>query len=109
MVSGVWIALNIGHSNTIFIEGDMSVILIDSRDTGKRGECLRDMIKMVTGKAVKTMIYTHSHVDHRGGGEAFDGSDPETIAFAPGVSVLEHTEMIQDVLNRRGRGNLVLC
>lgn len=102
VVPGVWIALSIGHSNAIFIEGDTSVILIDTLDTGKRGERLRDIIHATTGKEVKTIIYTHNHVDHRGGGGAFDGSDPETIAFAPCVPVLEHSDMVQDVLNKRG-------
>ncbi len=102
VVPGVWIALSIGHSNAIFIEGETSVILVDTLDTGKRGERLRDIIHTTTGKEVKTIIYTHNHVDHRGGGGAFDGSDPETIAFAPCVPVLEHSEMVQDVLNKRG-------
>lgn len=102
IVPGVWIALSIGHSNAIYIEGNTSVILIDTLDTGKRGERLRDIIHASTGKEVKTIIYTHNHVDHRGGGGAFDGSDPETIAFVPCVPVLEHSDMVQDVLNRRG-------
>ena len=41
IVPGVWIALSIGHSNAIFIEGNTSVILVDTLDTGKRGERLR--------------------------------------------------------------------
>lgn len=102
IVPGVWIACSIGHSNAIFIVGDTSVILVDTLDTGRRGERLRDLIKDTTGKEVKTIIYTHNHVDHRGGGGAFDGTDPETIAFAPCVPVLEHTDMVQDELNRRG-------
>lgn len=102
IVPGIWIALSIGHSNAIFIEGNTSIILVDTLDTGKRGERLRDIIRDTTGKEVKTIIYTHNHVDHRGGGGAFDESDPETIAFAPCVPVLEHTDMVQDVLNQRG-------
>lgn len=67
IVPGVWIALSIGHSNAIFIEGNTSVILVDTLDTGKRGERLREIIHAATGKEVGTIIYTHSHVDHRGG------------------------------------------
>lgn len=102
IVPGVWIALSIGHSNAIFIEGNTSIILIDTLDTGKRGERLREIIHATTGKEVGTIIYTHSHVDHRGGGGAFDPSDPETIAFSPCVPVLEHSGMVQDILNKRG-------
>lgn len=102
IVPGVWIALSIGHSNAIFIEGNTSIILVDTLDTGKRGERLREIIHATTGKEVGTIIYTHSHVDHRGGGGAFDPSDPETIAFSPCVPVLEHSGMVQDILNKRG-------
>ena len=63
IVPGVWIALSIGHSNAIFIEGNTSVILVDTLDTGKRGERLREIIHAATGKEVGTIIYTHSHVD----------------------------------------------
>ena len=102
IVPGVWIALSIGHSNAIFIEGNTSVILVDTLDTGKRGERLREIIHAATGKEVGTIIYTHSHVDHRGGAGAFDLSNPEAIAFSPCVPVLEHSVMVQDILNKRG-------
>lgn len=102
IVPGVWIALSIGHSNAIFIEGNTSVILVDTLDTGKRGERLREIIQAATGKEVGTIIYTHSHVDHRGGAGAFDLSNPEAIAFSPCVPVLEHSGVVQDILNKRG-------
>lgn len=109
IVPGVWIACSMGHSNAIFIVGDTSVILVDTLDTGRRGERLRDLIKDTTGKGVKTIIYTHNHVDHRGGGGAFDGTDPETIVFAPCAPVLEHTDMVQDELNKRGARQFGFC
>ncbi len=102
VVKGVWFVLGLGHSNAIFIEGNTSVILIDTLDTLERGQKLLDMIHEKTGKDVKTIIYTHGHPDHRGGAGAFLGSEPEIIAFAPENPVLAGTELLQDIQNLRG-------
>ena len=39
VTSGVWFVLGYGHSNAIFIEGQTSVILIDTLDSRERGDC----------------------------------------------------------------------
>ena len=57
-----------GHSNAVFIIGATSVILVDTLDTDYRVENLKALIAEHTDKPIKTIIYTHSHPDHRGGG-----------------------------------------
>lgn len=99
---GLWHVLGIGHSNAIFVEGDTSVILIDTLDTLERGERLQTIIQRETGKAVKTIFYTHGHPDHRGGAGAFSAFEPEIIAFAAKMPPLARTEQLEDILKLRG-------
>ena len=49
VTSKVWHVLGYGHSNAIFIEGNTSVILIDTLDTFERGEKLLNIIEEKTG------------------------------------------------------------
>lgn len=91
-----------GHSNASFIIADTSVILIDTLDTDTRGKRLAEIIAGYTDKPVKTIIYTHGHPDHRGGAGAFAATDPEIIAFAPARPLLDRTEQINGILDRRG-------
>lgn len=102
VVSKVWYVLGLGHSNAIFIEGASSVILIDTLDTLERGQQLAGIIREKTGKEVKTIIYTHGHLDHRGGAGAFAASQPEVIAFESKLAPLAHTEVLWDIQMLRG-------
>lgn len=102
VTKGVWFVSGLGHSNVVFVEAGTSVILIDTLDTRERGERLLHIIRENTKKDVKTIIYTHSHPDHRGGAGAFEGSSPKIIAFKPKTPVLEKTELLQDIQNLRG-------
>ncbi len=49
VTSGVWFVLGYGHSNAIFIEGQTSVILIDTLDSRERGDCLKFWIQRRRG------------------------------------------------------------
>lgn len=102
VTDGVWHVSGLGHSNAVVLEGNTQVVLIDTLDTLERGERLLQFIRETTGKEVKTVIYTHSHPDHRGGAGAFLGSNPEIIAFAPKTLPLEGSEMLRQIQNRRG-------
>lgn len=90
-----------GHSNSIVIEGEHSLILVDALDSDERAKRLRTELDETYGKPVKTIIYTHGHPDHRGGSGAFRDTAEEIIAFAPRRPVLKYTEKINDVLMRR--------
>lgn len=98
----VYHVMGYGHSNASFIIADTSVILIDALDTDVRGTRLAGIIAEHTDKPVKTIIYTHGHPDHRGGAGAFATTNPEVIAFAPARPLLERTEQINAILDRRG-------
>ena len=94
--------LGYGHSNAIAIVGESSVILVDALDSRGRGEALKEELGKLTDKPVKTLIYTHSHPDHRGGAGAFWDTVEEVIAFAPLRPPLKYYERLEHVLERRG-------
>jgi alkyl sulfatase BDS1-like metallo-beta-lactamase superfamily hydrolase len=91
-----------GHSNATLVIGDTSCILIDTLDSDVRAHVLKQEIAAITAKPVKTIIYTHGHPDHRGGGAAFADTVEEVIAFAPKRTVLKHTEKLNQILMLRG-------
>ncbi len=91
----------LGHSNSIVIEGERSVILIDTLDTDARAERLRSLIGERIGKPVETIIYTHSHVDHRGGAAAFADEVREVIMHAPVKKPLAYYDRINGILKKR--------
>ena len=97
----VRIAVGWGHSNCIIVEGDTSLILIDTLDSDARAARLKDELSRLTDKPVKTIIFTHGHPDHRGGCGAFRDTVEEIIAFAPKKAVLKGTERINPILNKR--------
>ena len=53
------------------------------------------------GKPVKTIIFTHSHIDHRGGSAAFKEDQPEVLMHAPVKTPLAYYDRINGVLARR--------
>lgn len=101
ITSGIYHVMGYAHSNSIIIEAENSVILIDTLDTDARAEKLKKLIADITEKPVKTIIYTHGHPDHRGGAGAFSDTVEEIIAFAPKKPVLGRTNELNDILNKR--------
>lgn len=94
--------LGYGHSNVTMIIGDTSVILIDSLDSDKRAQRLKEEIATLTDKPVKTIIFTHGHPDHRGGSQAFQDTVEEVMAFSPVKMPLPQYERLNDILEKRG-------
>ena len=91
-----------GHSNATAIIGETSVILVDTLDSDERAKRLRAELVTITDKPVRTIIYTHSHPDHRGGAGAFRDTVEEIIAFKARTEPLDGYGRIAAALNRRG-------
>lgn len=87
-----------GHCNVTVIEGNTSLILVDTPDSDSRGRRLREHLEQRTGKPVRTILFTHGHPDHRGGSGAFRETAEEVIAFAPYRPPMEHYERLSGIL-----------
>jgi glyoxylase-like metal-dependent hydrolase (beta-lactamase superfamily II) len=56
-----------GNCRTLFIEGNNSVIAFDTFGTPGRARVYRSAIETaISDKPIKTIIYTHDHLDHAG-------------------------------------------
>ena len=83
VAEGLYIAIGFGLANSILIEGDDGVIIVDTMESMEAGERVRAAFREVTPKPVKAIIYTHNHADHIFGAEAFvDDTPPEVLAHA---------------------------
>lgn len=101
VTGGIYHIMGLGHSNAIIVEGNTSVILIDTLDTDVRAEKLKKLIADLVGKPVKTIIFTHGHPDHRGGAFALHDTVEEYIAFAPKRPLLGRCNELNDILSKR--------
>lgn len=80
----IFAAIGYGIANSIMIEGDDGVIIVDTMTTMEEAAEVLAEFRKITLKPVKAIIYTHSHPDHIFGAEAFvaAGSRPEIYAHA---------------------------
>ena len=83
VAEGLYIAIGFGLANSILIEGDDGVIIVDTMESMEAGERVRAAFREVTPKPVKAIVYTHNHADHIFGAEAFvDDAPPLVLAHA---------------------------
>ncbi|MBO4317503.1 MAG: alkyl/aryl-sulfatase [Mailhella sp.] len=90
-----------GHSNVTVIEGDTSLILVDSLESDARMARVRAVLAARTDKPVRTLIFTHGHPDHTGGSGALRGEVRDVIAHAPVSAPLPYYDRIGTVLGLR--------
>jgi len=79
----IWVAVGYDLANSIMIEGDKGIIIVDTLSTYEKAKEVMKEFRKITDKPVKAIIYTHGHLDHVQGTKAFleegDG-DVEIIA-----------------------------
>ena len=84
----VWIAIGYGLANSILIEGDDGLIVIDTMETLDPGRTVARAFRELSDKPLKAIIYTHNHADHVFGAQAYldelahAGQAVEVIAHA---------------------------
>ena len=60
----VW-TISDGVCRSIFLEGDNSVIAFDTFGTPGKARAYKNKVaECIPGKAIKTIIYSHDHLDH---------------------------------------------
>jgi len=81
-----------GKYRTVFVEADQSVVAFDTFGTPARARAYAAEIEqLIPGKKVKTVIYTHDHLDHAG----------FAADFAPDATIVAD-EMTAKVVAMRG-------
>ncbi len=71
VTDGVYQSVGWGISNSIMIEGDKCVFVVDATDSLEHGQAVLKEFRKITDKPVEALIYTHNHIDHFLGSEAF--------------------------------------
>ena len=76
----VWVGLGGSGGNSTIIVGQMSVIVVDAKQTEAGAKDLLAEIAKITPKPVKTVILTHSDGDHVNG----------LVAYPAGIEIISH-------------------
>jgi len=76
----VWVGLGGSGGNSTIIVGQMSVIVVDAKQTEAGAKDLLAEIAKITPKPVKTVILTHSDGDHVNG----------LVAYPTGIEIISH-------------------
>ena len=76
VTEGVYVAIGYGLANSIMLEGDDGIIIVDTMETEEEAREVLAAFRTLTDKPVKAIIYTHNHTDHVFGAAAFaEGND----------------------------------
>jgi linear primary-alkylsulfatase len=79
----IYAAIGYGIANSIMIEGNDGVIIVDTMTTMEEAAEVLAEFRKITSKPIKAIIYTHSHPDHIFGAQVFvAGGRPEIYAHA---------------------------
>jgi alkyl sulfatase BDS1-like metallo-beta-lactamase superfamily hydrolase len=96
VTDGVYVAVGYALANTIMIEGDDGVIIVDTTESMSAAKEVKAEFDKITDKPVKAIIYTHNHTDHIFGAKVFaQGRDVPVYAHD---STWSHIERIMSVL-----------
>lgn len=98
VTEGVYVAVGYALGNSILVEGDDGVIIIDTTEGTDAAREIKAEFDRLTTKPVRAIIYTHSHPDHIRGAAVFAGDD------APDVYVHE-SFLPENRPAQVGRGN----
>ncbi|HMA86942.1 MAG TPA: alkyl sulfatase dimerization domain-containing protein [Desulfosalsimonadaceae bacterium] len=81
VTDGVYAAIGFGLANSIMIEGDDGIIVVDTMECAETAEAVRAAFSEITDKPVGAVIYTHNHADHVFGASVF-ADDPDIPVYA---------------------------
>ena len=92
--AGVWFLegdAHAGYSNSIVIEMDRYLILVDPSYPGRSRELLKE-IPMISPKPVRYVFDTHAHGDHAYGNSLWTRAGAKTMAFVGVVEEMDRYE-----------------
>lgn len=82
-------------ANTILVEGDDGVIIVDVGESSLQSAKVMAEFRKLTDKPVKAIVYTHFHPDHINGTQAF--VTPAQVS-AGEVEIIAHDTLLENVV-----------
>lgn len=82
-------------ANTIMIEGDDGIVIVDVGESALQSEKVMAEFRKITDKPVKAIVYTHFHPDHINGTQAF--VSPEQVKSGE-VEIIAHDTLLENVV-----------
>lgn len=103
VTDGVHVAVGFGLANSILLEGDDGVVIVDTMESAKAAQVVKQEFDKITDKPVKGVIYTHNHADHVFGTRVFAGDDdPDVYSHASTLVYLDRVvNVLRPILFRR--------
>jgi alkyl sulfatase BDS1-like metallo-beta-lactamase superfamily hydrolase len=90
VAKGVHVAIGYGLGNSILIEGDGGVVIVDTMESTEAAEPVKAAFSRITANPVLGIIYTHNHADHVFGASVMAGDNsPEIWSHALTLAQLE--------------------
>ena len=81
VTDGVFAGVGFGLANSIMIESDEDLVIVDTLGSEERARDLLAEFRKISAKPIKAIIYTHNHLDHLGGATIFyNDTKPEVYA-----------------------------
>ncbi|MGB0387953.1 MAG: alkyl/aryl-sulfatase [Ardenticatenaceae bacterium] len=103
VTDGVYVAIGFGIANSVLIEGDDGVIIVDTLGSAEAASQAKAEFDKITSKPVKAIIYTHNHGDHIFGAGVFAGDDnPEVYSHETTTYYVDRIfNVLRPVIGRR--------
>ena len=99
VAGNVYSAVGWDLANTILIEGDTGVIIVDTGGSLTTAREVEKELRRVTAKPVVAVIYTHFHPDHINGVKAYASAED---ARSGKVAIYAHETLQKNVENQSG-------
>ncbi len=71
VVEGVYVAVGFGLANSILVEGDECVFVVDTLGSVEAAQAVRAEFEAISDKPIAALIYSHNHADHILGARGF--------------------------------------
>jgi len=103
VTDGVYQAVGFGVANSIMVEGDDCVFIVDVMGSMETAKEVKAEFDKITQKPIGALIYTHNHADHVMGGLGFvpDGKVDAYAHDTTNYYINRVASVIRPALNRR--------
>ena len=82
VTKNVYVAVGYGLANSIMIEGDNGLIIVDTMESSEEAKEVLAAFRQITDKPVSAIIYTHNHADHVFGASVFAAAGDDVAIYA---------------------------